>query len=115
MQDKIDVQFQRIEVVATRRVITHFRFWSIVLAGAEHHGLQRGGLFGVLREQQFDVIVSAQADKPGQLRPAEGNAAHARGQVDHAQHLKLAAFDFVHHTVNGLGIDCSHSAFSGAG
>ncbi|MCY1250867.1 hypothetical protein D9M72_645530 [compost metagenome] len=55
----------------------------------------------VLREQQLDVVIRAEADEAGQLRPAQGNAAHARGQVDDAQDFKAATFDFVHDTVNG--------------
>ena len=114
MQDEVDVQLEFVQVIAARGVVAHLGQRSVVLAGAEHHGLQRSGLFGILREQQFHVIVGAQADESGQLRSAEGDAAHTRGQVDHAQHFEFAAFDFVHHAVNGLRIDCSHSAFSGA-
>ncbi|MNL35817.1 hypothetical protein D3C87_1578670 [compost metagenome] len=114
VQYKIDVQLQGIEVVAARGVVAHFRQRTVVLAGAQHQGFQRRRLLGVLREQQFDVIVRAQADETCQFRAAQGNPAHARGQVDHPQHFQATAFDFVHDTVNGAD-HFSHSAFSRTG
>ncbi|MNF16149.1 hypothetical protein D3C80_2190480 [compost metagenome] len=68
-------------------------------------------MLGVLREQQFDVIVRAQADEAGQSRPAQGDPAHARRQVNHPQHFQTTAFNFVRYTVNGLN-HFSHSACS---
>ncbi|MNR35552.1 hypothetical protein D3C85_1534060 [compost metagenome] len=67
----------------------------------------------VLREQQLDVIVRAEADKTGQLRAAQGNAAHARGQVDHAKHFQTTALDLVHDTVDGLRDHFSHALSPG--
>ncbi|MNN43023.1 hypothetical protein D3C81_1572390 [compost metagenome] len=101
MQDEIDIQLQGIQVVAARGVVAHGRLWAVVLAGAEYQGVQCRLLRRVLREQQLDVVVGAETDETGQLRAAQGNAAHARGQVDDAQDFKFATFDLVHHTVNG--------------
>ncbi|MNH23253.1 hypothetical protein D3C79_831420 [compost metagenome] len=101
VQHEVDVQFQGVQIVATRGVVAHLRQRTIVLAGAQHQGFQRRGLFGILREQQFDVIVRAEADKACQFRATQSNPAHARSQVDHPQHFQATAFDFVHDTVNG--------------
>ncbi|MNZ74156.1 hypothetical protein D3C78_925980 [compost metagenome] len=101
VQYEVDVQFQGVQIVATRGVVAHLRQRTIVLAGAQHQGFQCRGLFGILREQQFDVVVRAEADKTCQFRATQGNPAHAWSQVDHAQHFQATAFDFVHDTVNG--------------
>ncbi|MNZ30069.1 hypothetical protein D3C78_473250 [compost metagenome] len=111
VQHEVDVQFQGVQVIAARRVVAHLGQRTVVLTGAQHQGFQGRRLLGVLREQQFDVIVRAQADKTCQLRAAEGNPAHAWSQVDHAQHLQATAFDLMHDAVNG-GDHFSHSAFS---
>ncbi|MNL27870.1 hypothetical protein D3C87_1494900 [compost metagenome] len=112
VQHEVDVQFQGVQVIAARRVVAHLGQGAVVLAGAQHQGFQGRSLLGVLREQQFDVIVRAQADEACQFRAPQGNPAHARGQVDHAQHLQATAFDFVHDAVNGLRDHFSHSVFS---
>ncbi|MNR31431.1 hypothetical protein D3C85_1489410 [compost metagenome] len=111
MQDKIDVQLQRIQVIAPRGVVAHFRHRAVVLACPQHQCLQRGGLLGVLREHQFDVIIGAQADEARKLWSAQGDATHARRQVNHPQHFQATAFDFMHDAVNGLA-HFSHSACS---
>ncbi|MNE68179.1 hypothetical protein D3C80_1638280 [compost metagenome] len=112
MQDEVDVQFQGVQVITAGRVVAHRRHRPVVLAGAQHQSFQRCLLRGGLREKQFDVVVGSLADKARQFRPAEGDAAHARGQVDHPQHMQAATFEFVADAVNGAGNQFAHSACS---
>ena len=112
MQHKVDVQFEGVQVVATRGVVAHRRHAFALQPGTEFQAFECRLFFGVLREEQLDVVIAAQADEAGQLRSAYGNTAHAGCQVGHPEHLKFAAFYFMHDPVNGLGGDGIHSAFS---
>ncbi|KPX07359.1 hypothetical protein ALO75_200308 [Pseudomonas syringae pv. coryli] len=95
MQHEIDIQFPGFFVVATRRVIAHRRARRVLVAGRVEV-FQRCLLFCRLREEQFDVVVGAQADEACQLRPLQGNAAHQGRQFRDPHHLQLASLDFMH-------------------
>ena len=62
MQHEVDIQLADFQVVASWRVVAHGRLRAVALDG-ERRAFQRRLLGGVLREQQLDVIVAAQADK----------------------------------------------------
>nr|GFD53453.1 hypothetical protein [Tanacetum cinerariifolium] len=53
-------------------------------------------------EQQFDVVVGAEADEAGQLRSVQGHTAHPWRKVRDAQHVQFAALDFVADAMNRL-------------
>jgi hypothetical protein len=66
VQHEVDVQLTGVQVIAAWRVVAHRRLRAVAL---DVEGFQRCLFGGVLREQQLDVIVGAQADKARQLGP----------------------------------------------
>jgi len=100
VQHEVDVQFVGRQVDSARRVLAHG--WPSAAVTAQVAGVDGLLLLGSFREQQLDVVVTAQAGETLQLGATQGDAAHARGEVGHPQYLQATLADFVIDAVNGV-------------
>ncbi|MCY1403260.1 hypothetical protein D9M71_184300 [compost metagenome] len=100
MQHEVDVQLIGHQVDAPWRVLAHGRPCATI--PSQISGLDRLLLRWRFGKQQLDMVVTAHAGEALQLGTAEGDAAHARGQVGDPQHLQAALADLVVDAVNGV-------------